>query len=135
MDAGLKRGLAGLLWLALAAPAYADLYLCSDAEGHRRIQDRPCAAGQRADAHVRDKSVSGQPAAPAQARAKAAVTPAAAEVGIRRNKGVICQLLDAEKRDAEAQIRGEAPPPVGESPKDNLVKIERQRSRVGCEAS
>ena len=56
------------------------------------------------------------------------------DIGIDKNRGVICQLLNREKSDTEAQIRGEAAAPAGEDPKDNLVKIERQRSRVGCAA-
>lgn len=119
--------------LALAGPAQADLYLCVDDRGHRRIQDKPCPAGQRTDAQARERSSRASPAAPVGG--KAAPGKPVIEVGIKKNKTVICSLLDAEKRDAEAQIRGEVVPPAGESPQDNLVKIERQRSRVGCDTS
>lgn len=134
MDAGLRPWLLALLLLSAAGVARADLYLCVDAEGHRIILDKPCKSGQRTDAQVKERgSRAAPPAASGKARASAS-TPAI-EVGIRKNKVVICQLLDGEKRDTEAQLRGEKPPPAGESPKDNLVKIERQRSRVGCDTA
>lgn len=56
------------------------------------------------------------------------------EVGLQRNKTVICNLLNTEKSDALSQISGSAPPSPGENPRDNLVKIEKQRTRVGCDA-
>lgn len=130
MDAGLKTAWLATLLLA-AGVARADLFLCVDDRGHRRIQDKPCPNGQLAQAHIREKGSRAPATAPA-ARSGAAGKPAI-EVGIKKNKIVICELLDAEKRDTQAQIRGEAPAPAGESPQDNLLKIERQRSRVGCD--
>ncbi|MDP3858898.1 MAG: DUF4124 domain-containing protein [Stagnimonas sp.] len=134
MDAGLAARSLGLLLLFAAGSARADLYLCVDGGGHRLIQDRPCKTGQRTDAQVKEH---GSRAAPpvTSGRSRAAAATPVIETGIRKNKTVICQLLDGEKRDTEAQLRGEQPAPAGESPKDNLVKIERQRSRVGCDAA
>lgn len=135
MDAGLVARTLGLLLLLAAGGARADLYLCVDDKGHRLIQDRPCKTGQRTDAQVKEHGARAlPPATGGKARSTAAAAPAI-DVGLRKNKTVICQLLDGEKRDTEAQLRGERPPPAGESPKDNLVKIERQRSRVGCDTA
>ena len=135
MDAGLIIRSLALVLLFAAGAARADLYLCVDGKGHRLIQDKPCKSGQRTDAQVKEQGArAAPPVGGGKARSKAAAAPAI-EVGIRKNKTVICQLLDGEKRDTEAQLRGEKAPPAGESPKDNLVKIERQRSRVGCDAA
>lgn len=135
MDAGLIVRTLGLTLLLTVGAARADLYLCIDGAGHRLIQDRPCKSGQRTDAQVKESGArAATPVTVGKART-AAVPASVAETGIRRNKTVICDLLNREKRDTEAQLRGENPPPAGESPKDNLVKIERQRSRVGCDSA
>jgi hypothetical protein len=120
-----------VFWLP---PAFADIWLCVGANNRQSIQDKPCGQGLRTKSHVVDaprrSAVSGSRGG---AEPKAAgKTPIA--VGLDRNRGVICQLLDAEKADAEAQIAGRMTPPLGENPQDNLGKIEKQRTRVGCDA-
>lgn len=137
MDAGLRRAALGLLLALAAGAARADLYLCLDGGGHRRIQDQPCPGGQRTESHAKERGTGSRALPPPPAggrRAAASSTKAPIDIGIDKNRGVICQLLNREKRDTEAQIRGESAAPVGEDPKDNLLKIERQRSRVGCAA-
>ncbi len=114
-------------------PAYADIWLCVGANDKQSIQDRPCGKGLRQKSHVQD--------APRRAAARSSntaarpVAKAPIEVGLQRNKTVICNLLNTEKSDALAQISGSSAPAPGEDPQGNLVKIEKQRSRVGCDAS
>ena len=137
MDAGLRRAALALLLALATGAAQADLYLCLDRTGHRRIQDKPCAGGQRTESHAKERGSGSRalpppPAGGRRAASSSGKTPI--DIGIDKNRGVICQLLNREKSDTEAQIRGEAAAPAGEDPKDNLVKIERQRSRVGCAA-
>lgn len=132
----MRAAFALLLVLAVDV-ARADLYLCLDGGGHRRIQDKPCPGGQRTESHAKERGAGSRALPPPPAGGRRAVGSsgkAPIDIGIDKNRGVICQLLDREKRDTEAQIRGEAAAPAGEDPKDNLVKIERQRSRVGCVA-
>lgn len=126
--------LATVLLLACAMPAVAraDIWLCVGANHRQSIQDKPCAAGMRTKSHVPD--------APRRAGTRAATAEAtgagkpALEIGLQRNKTVICNLLNSEKADALAQIGGQIAPPPGENPQGNLVKIEKQRARVGCDA-
>lgn len=125
-----------LLFLSCLVPcvAQADIWLCVGANNRQSIQDKPCAAGLRTKSHVQDLVRRGAAAPrPSEAGARApSKTPI--EVGLQRNKTVICNLLNTEKADALAQIGGIAAPAPGENPKDNLVKIEKQRTRVGCDA-
>lgn len=116
----------------LALPAQADIWLCVGANGRQSIQDQPCGKGLREKSRVNDLRRSripvrsGNTAAPPSSR-----TPV--EVGLQRNKTVICKLLNTEKSDALSQIKGSTAAPPGEDPQDNLLKIEKQRSRVGCD--
>jgi len=125
-----------LLALALAAvalPVRADIWLCQGDNGRQSIQDKPCGKGMRQKSHVPETPPRRGSGAPRSASSgKPARTPIA--VGLDRNKGALCRLLDAEKRDALLQISGSAAAAPGEDPKDNLVKIEKQRTRVGCDA-
>ena len=122
------------------------IYRCGGPSGNISIQDRPCGSGSKTQRIYRDT----EPRSPRRARSEsgnggAAVASAGGSsaassgngvpVGLKneRNKGVICGLLQAEKLEAQEQIAGRAKPPPGEDPADNLVKIERQRSRVACE--
>lgn len=125
-----------LLLLATPLAAQADIYLCTNVAGHQSIQDRPCGKNQRQKAYVDEHRARAlpQPSRPLAGKPGVA-TIAVPEPKLQRNKGVICRLLDTEKSEAEAQIAGRAAPPAGENPRDNLLKIERQRSRVGCAVS
>lgn len=119
--------------------AQADIWLCQADNDRQSIQDKPCGKGMRTKSHVPDaprRSGGGErSSAPRMAGKPAgAGSKTPIEVGLKRNKTVICTLLDTEKSDALAQIGGSSPPPPGEDPKGNLVKIEKQRSRVGCDA-
>ncbi|MES2883493.1 MAG: hypothetical protein V4709_01710 [Pseudomonadota bacterium] len=118
----------------LAAPARADIWLCVGANDRQSIQDKPCAKGMRQKSHVPDAPR--RSASPPRV-AEAGVRPPAKtpiEVGLQRNRTVICNLLNTEKADALAQISGSSAAPPGENPQDNLGKIEKQRTRVGCDA-
>ena len=55
MDAGLRRAALALLLALATGAAQADLYLCLDRTGHRRIQDKPCAGGQRTESHAKER--------------------------------------------------------------------------------
>jgi Domain of unknown function (DUF4124) len=124
------------LLLALPLCAQADIYLCTSATGHQSIQDRPCGKNQRQKAYVDEHRARAVPAPSRPLAGKPGVAVATEpEPKLRRNKSVICRLLDTEKAEAEAQIAGHAAPVAGENPRDNLLKIERQRSRVGCAVS
>lgn len=118
----------------LALPVQADIWLCVGANGRQSIQDRPCGKGLREKSRVSDLRRSRIPV-----RAESAGTQAAnrtpIEVGLQRNKTVICKLLNTEKSDALLQIKGSTAAAPGEDPQDNLIKIEKQRTRVGCDAS
>jgi hypothetical protein len=122
--------------LALALPAQADIWLCVAADGKQvtRIQDRPCDKGFNTKSHIVDAQRRSTPRTAAKPDGEPAVGRTPIEIGLQRNKTVICNLLDTEKAEALAQISGSATPPPGEDPKDNLAKIEKQRSRVGCDA-
>lgn len=124
-----------LLCLSCLAPcaAQADIWLCMGANDRQSIQDKPCGTGLRTKSHLQDAPRRGAaPPRPRDAGTRASSkTPI--EVGLQRNKTVICNLLNTEKADALAQIGGVAAPAPGENPKDNLVKIEKQRTRVGCD--
>ncbi|MES2683444.1 MAG: hypothetical protein V4650_07980 [Pseudomonadota bacterium] len=129
------KSLAAILCLGLlATTAQADIWLCLGENDRQSIQDKPCGKGFRTKSHVPDSPRRGVVASrPTEAAARpASKTPI--EVGLQRNKGVICNLLNTEKADALAQIGGSAAAPPGENPQDNLVKIEKQRTRVGCDA-
>ncbi len=123
------------LW-AFAPLAGADIWLCVGGNDRQSIQDKPCGKGMRTKSHVPDaprRSPAHGPRADAAAgKALGKKTPI--EVGLQRNKTVICNLLNTEKADALSQISGSSAAPPGEDPKDNLRKIEKQRSRVGCDA-
>lgn len=126
-----------LLFALATGAAQADLYLCIDGAGHRRIQDKPCPSGQRTESRAKERGTGSRalPPPPAGGRRAASSTgKTPIDIGIDKNRTVICQLLNREKSDTEAQIRGDSAAPAGEDPKDNLAKIERQRSRVGCAA-
>jgi len=121
--------------LAIALPAQADIWLCVGDNGRQSIQDKPCGKGLRTKSHVADGPVrrsSPAPRSTAAGSTQPAKTPI--EIGLQRNKTVICNLLNSEKADALSQISGSSAPPPGENPQDNLAKIEKQRSRVGCDA-
>lgn len=122
---------AGLM--ALAPAARADIWLCVAENGRQSIQDKPCAKGTQQKSHVAD---SPRRASAARVEGAAPRSPGKPpiEVGLQRNKAVICKLLDSERADAMAQIGGSLAPPPGEDPSSNLVKIEKQRTRVGCDA-
>lgn len=126
---------AALLCCACLLPpvAQADIWLCVGETGRQSIQDKPCGKGMQQKSHVPDSPRRSNAARSEGAAAKApAKTPI--EVGLQRNKAVICNLLNSERADALAQIGGSATPPPGEDPAGNLVKIEKQRTRVGCDA-
>ena len=128
--------LAALLCLSalLPLPAQADIWLCLGADNKQSIQDKPCGKGLRQKSHVaRGARVPIAPSVRPQANGFSPARKPPIEVGLQRNKAVICSLLNAEKTDALAQISGATPPSPGENPRDNLVKIERQRTRVGCD--
>jgi hypothetical protein len=129
--------------------AAADIYNCRTANGQLSIQDRPCKGDSKQLRVYRDenpkptRSRAARVPPPSMDDGTAAAKPAVATsgsggvpVGLRnqRNKSVICGLLAVEKLEAEAQIAGRAPAPAGESPHENLAKIERQRSRVACDS-
>ncbi len=119
----------------VALPARADIWLCVGANDRQMIQDKPCPKGARTKSHVQDaprRSAAAKPAGAPAGRSPSKAPPI--EVGLQRNKGVICNLLNTEKADALAQISGSAKAAPGENPNDNLVKIEKQRTRVGCDA-
>ena len=116
----------------LALPVQADIWLCVGANDRQSIQDKPCGKGLREKSHVTDQRSSRSPVrAVGTGTQPASRTPI--EVGLQRNKTVICKLLDTEKSDALLQIQGRTAAPPGEDPKDNLLKIEKQRTRVGCD--
>ena len=137
MDARLTGCWLALLLCLPAVPARADIYTCRNPQGALSIQDKPCGSGSRVQKIYRDT----EPRAPRRAKLAASKEPGESggsggvPVGLKneRNKGVICGLLAAEKKEAQDQIAGRAPPPVGEDATENLAKIERQRSRVACE--
>ena len=135
MDARLKVSVLLLFSLLLADRAYADVFLCAQPGGHRSIQDRPCKGNQKTEARVAENGAASRADVGIKPVARSASKTASAETKPIRNKLLICGLLDTERGEAMAQIGGSAPAPVGENPRDNLVKIERQRSRVGCDAS
>ena len=116
----------------LALPAQADIWLCVGANDRQSIQDKPCGKGLREKSRVTDLRRSRIPVR-AESAATQPSTRTPVEVGLKRNKTVICQLLNTEKSDALSQIKGSTAAPPGEDPKDNLIKIEKQRSRVGCD--
>lgn len=118
----------------LAAPARADIWLCVGANDRQSIQDKPCAKGMRTKSHVPDAVRRSPPASRPTEAGSRPVAKTPIEVGLQRNKAVICNLLNTEKADALAQISGSSAAPPGENPKDNLGKIEKQRTRVGCDA-
>ncbi len=118
----------------LALPAQADIWLCVGADDRQSIQDKPCGKGLRQKSHMADGPRRSGPPARAVATTTQNTGKAPIEVGLQRNKTVICNLLDTEKTDALSQISGRSAPAPGEDPKDNLLKIEKQRSRVGCDA-
>lgn len=126
--------LAALLCLCClaASPARADIWLCLGANDRQSIQDKPCGPGLRQKSHVQD--VQRRSTGSVQGTSSRASSKAPIEVGLQRNKAVICNLLNSEKTDTLAQISGSAAPPPGENPQDNLAKIEKQRTRVGCDA-
>ena len=134
------RSSTALLLLALALPASADIWLCVGANDKQSIQDKPCGKGKRTKSHVPDaprraNGATGPRAAAGGASGSTAGSKTPIEVGLKKNKAVICKLLDSEKADALAQIGGTLAAPPGEDPKDNLAKIEKQRTRVGCDVS
>ena len=117
----------------MAAPAWADIWLCVGDNKRQSIQDKPCAKGMRQKSHVPDAPRRAN--LPRVAEAGVRSPPKVPiEVGLQRNKTVICNLLNTEKADALAQISGASAAPPGENPQDNLSKIEKQRTRVGCDA-
>lgn len=120
--------LAGLLG---PVPAQADIWLCVGANNRQSIQDKPCTKDMRIKSHVQDTR---RRTLSVGSRNETAAARAPIEVGLQRNKTVICNLLNTEKIEALAQIGGSAPPPPGENPQHNLSKIEKQRLRVGCDA-
>lgn len=128
----LKVGSLLVALLLASTSAQADLYLCAKDGARRMIQDQPCAAGARVEARVREKTSSAPPAVSTASRKAGSSKASSIAVGVERNRGVICGLLDTEKQEALAQIAGQASTPDGEDPKTNLVKIEKQRGRVGC---
>jgi len=126
--------LAVMLSLCTLLPlsARADIWLCLSPENKQSIQDRPCGKGLRQKSHVtHGQRVQTAPTV----RSQSSGQKSSVEVGLQRNKAVICGLLNTEKSDALAQIGGGSKPPPGENPRDNLAKIEKQRARVGCDAS
>ncbi len=118
--------------LALTSGARADIWLCVGENGRQSIQDKPCGKGMQQKSHVPDGP---RRAAPARSDGSASKAPAKTpiEIGLQRNKTVICNLLNSERADALAQISGTLAPPPGEDPAANLVKIEKQRTRVACD--
>jgi len=119
--------------MSLAPVAQADIWLCVGANGRQSIQDKPCAKGMQQKSHVPD-GPRRSPAARSEGAASKGPAKTPIEVGLQRNKAVICNLLNSERADALAQIGGSVAPPPGEDPAGNLVKIEKQRTRVGCDA-
>ena len=119
----------------LPLPARADIWLCLGADNKQSIQDKPCGKGLRQKSHVsKGERVRIAPSVRSQASGVDATRKPPIEVGLQRNRTVICNLLNTEKTDALAQISGSTPPAPGENPRDNLLKIEKQRTRVGCDA-
>lgn len=115
----------------LPLSASADIWLCLGADNKQSIQDRPCGKGLRQKSHL----ANGQRVQIERStRSQTGGQKSSVEVGLQRNKAVICNLLNTEKSDALAQIGGGSAPPPGENPRDNLAKIEKQRARVGCDA-
>jgi len=138
--------LASLFAPATAASSY---NYCRSPSGQLSIQDSPCKGDSkllrvyREEAPKPKRSRAARVPPPSMDDGAAAAKPAVASssnggvpVGLRnqRNKTVICGLLAVEKQEAEAQIAGRATAPAGESPHENLTKIERQRSRVACDS-
>lgn len=119
--------LAGLLG---PVPVQADIWLCVGANNRQSIQDKPCTKDMRIKSHVQDA----RRRSTVVARSDHLPAKVPIEVGLQRNKAVICNLLNTEKSEALAQIGGRSAPPPGENPQDNLSKIEKQRLRVGCDA-
>jgi hypothetical protein len=121
----------------LVSPAWAanGIYLCVGENQRMSIQDKPCGAGMRTKSYLPDAPRhSGGNVTPKERIASAvANTSTVKEPKLQRNKGVICGLLNTEKTEALAQINGSLAPAVGEDPKNNLAKIEKQRARVGCD--
>lgn len=128
------RGLL-LASLVLVGSAHADVFLCVRPNGDKAIQDRPCSGSQKTEARVSENGAAARKDSGTKPFARSASKTASAETKPIRNKGLICGLLDKERGEALAQIGGTATAATGENPRENLVKIERQRSRVGCDAS
>lgn len=128
---------AALLAMAFSAPSRADIWLCVGANDRQSIQDKPCPKGMRTKSHVPDAPRRLPPHGPRPEVVGGKPEPAKKpiEVGLQKNKNVICKLLNTEKAEALAQIGGTLKAPPGEDPKDNLGKIEKQRTRVGCDVS
>lgn len=120
--------------LLLPLSVQADIWLCIGANNRQSIQDKPCVKGMRTKSHVPDAPRRGGVTPQAEIAAAKAPGKAPIEVGLQRNKTVICNLLNTEKSEALAQIGGQSAPPPGEDPQNNLSKIEKQRMRVGCDA-
>lgn len=118
--------------LLISSAASADIWLCISPQDRQSIQDKPCGKGFRTKSHVPDAARSAAP--PGRTATAAPVSKTRIDVGLQRNKTVICNLLDTEKAEALTQISGSSTAPPGENPSDNLVKIEKQRTRVGCDA-
>lgn len=129
--------LAATLAMACLTPAQADIWLCVGANDRQSIQDKPCPKGMRTKSHVPDAPRRLPPHGPRPEVVTGKPEPAKKpiEVGLQKNKNVICKLLNTEKAEALAQIGGTLKAPPGEDPKDNLGKIEKQRTRVGCDVS
>lgn len=130
----MKRTTTLFLLCCLAPVAEADIWLCVGANNRQSIQDKPCASGFKQKSHVPDAPRRGAPARAADGSTAKPASRTPIEVGLQRNKTVICNLLDTEKADALSQIGGSTAAPPGEDPKSNLAKIEKQRTRVGCDA-
>ena len=127
----MKLPVVALCFCALMPVAHADIWLCVGDNGRQSIQYKPCGKGLREKSRI----VDGQRRSTAPASRSVTAGKPPIEIGLKRNKGVICQLLNTEKAEALAQIGGQSAAPPGENPKDNLLKIEKQRTRVGCDAA
>lgn len=129
------------LLLAAVGTAQADIFMCVGEGGHKYIQSDPCGRGQSLQKRYSDGKPVKKPAKVAKSKGSSGGqnghnggTVARSEIfDPASNRQIVCAALDEEKALAERAIKGEKVDlPAGEDPKQNLVKIERERGKVGC---